>query len=106
MIESNYGTSNENAIGNFELLVAVNGQVQHWRRYNGNLAAVQPQKGTSGPWVLTAIFGSNIRHVWSLLQGPYNRNMEAIVELSTGQLQHWWWNSISSTWAVGPILPA
>jgi hypothetical protein len=106
MIQSNYGTSNEKAIGNFELLVAVNGQVQHWRRYNGNLATVQPQPGTSGAWALTAVFGSNVRHVWSLLQGPYNRNMEAIVELNTGALQHWWWNSASSTWIVGPLLPS
>jgi hypothetical protein len=106
MIESNYVTTDENGIGNFELLVAVNGQVQPWRRYNGNLATVPPPMGISGAWGLNAIFGSNVRHVWALLQGPYNRNMEAIVELSSGSLQHWWWNSAGSVWQVGPILPS
>jgi hypothetical protein len=102
MIESNHVTINEFGIDNFELLVAVNGQVQHWRRYNGNLATLQPPKGTGRSWGLAAVFGSNVRHVWSLLQGPYNRNMEAIVELNNGSLQHWWWNSATGLWGVGP----
>lgn len=106
MIQSNYVTSNENGIGNFELLVAVNGEVQHWRRNNGNIATVAPPTGTSGSWGLTAVFGSNVRHVWSLLQGPFNRNMEAIVELNNGVMQQWAWDSVNLVWQAGEVLPS
>jgi hypothetical protein len=106
MIQSNYVTTNENGIGNFELLVAVNGEVQHWRRNNGNIATVAPPTGTSGSWGLTAVFGSNVRHVWSLLQGPFNRNMEAIVELNNGVMQQWQWDSVNLVWQAGEVLPS
>jgi hypothetical protein len=106
MIQSNYGTSDEHGVGNFELLVAVNGQVQHWRRGNSNLATVAPQKGVNGPWTHVATFGTNVRHAWSVLQGPYNRNMEAIVEANDGTLQHWWWDSSASLWHFGLTLPS
>jgi len=88
MIQSNYGTQNEKSIGNFELLAAVNGRVQYWRRNNSNLGTTGPQPGVVGPWSLVNTFGSGIHSVWSLLQGPFNQDMEAIVELDNGYLQH------------------
>lgn len=104
MIESNYGTVNEGSVGNFELLVVVNGKVQHWRRNNSNLATVAPKSGVTGPWTLVSTFGSGIRNAWSLLQGPFSQNMEAIVELDNGYLQQWQWNPASSAWSAGPTL--
>jgi hypothetical protein len=103
MIESNYGTRNENGIGNFELLVAVNGQIQHWRRDNKNLATEPPHKGHKGPWSHLATFGHDVRHVWSLMQGPIYQNLETIVELKDGSMQHWYRDS--SGWHFLKTLP-
>jgi hypothetical protein len=116
MIQSNYGTQNEFSVGNFELLVANNGQVEHWRRDNSNLAAQDPQDGTSGPWELYATFGTSatgrIKHVTSLLQGPFYQNLEAIVELDDGVgdevgiLQHWYWIAAFGIWVYDTNLPS
>lgn len=112
MIQSNYGTQNENSVGNFELLVAKNGRVEHWRRDNSNLATQQPQDGTSGPWEFQASFGTpatgDIKHVWSLLQGPFYQNLEAIVELDDGlgTLQHWYWIAETAQWTYDTNLPS
>ena len=108
MIQSNYGTMDENAVGNFELLVAKDGQVEHWRRDNSDLTTQVPQGGTSGPWELQATFGSGIKHVWSLLQGPFYQNMEAIVELDDGlgTLQHWYWVVETAQWTFDVNLPS
>ncbi|KAH8763827.1 hypothetical protein BGZ57DRAFT_549078 [Hyaloscypha finlandica] len=112
MIQSNYWTQNEASIGNFELLIAKNGQVEHWRRDNSNLITQDPQDGTSGPWEFQASFGTpatgNIKYVWSLLQGPFYQNMEAIVELDDGlgTLQHWYWVADAAQWNYDTNLPS
>jgi C1A family cysteine protease len=106
MIQSNYGTKDENGVGNFELLVAKDGHVEYWRRDNSNLATQNPSSGTSKPWVLQAVFGSGIKHVWSLLQGPFYQNMEAVVELDDGTLQHWIWSLATAQWSFDVNLPA
>jgi C1A family cysteine protease len=103
MIQSNYGTQNEFGVGNFELLVAVNGEVQHWRRDNSNLVTTTPPSGVQGRWNRVTTFGNNVRHVWSLLQGPYFQNLEAILEMNDGTLQHWFWDSV--TWQFSEVLP-
>jgi hypothetical protein len=104
MIESNYYTQTELDIGNFELLVAVNGEVQHWWRDNNNIQNVPPQyEGSLQPWSLRESFGGNVRHVWSLLEGPFYRNLEAVVELYDGTLQHWYYQN--NIWSIGADLP-
>jgi hypothetical protein len=42
MIQGQFGAADENGVGNFELCVAVNGQVQHWWRDNSTLATEPP----------------------------------------------------------------
>jgi Papain family cysteine protease len=94
MIQSNYGTQDENGVGNFELLVSVDGCVQHWRRNNNDLTTQRPQKCDNGEWTHVTSFGKRVRHVWSLLQGPFYQHLEAIVELRDGSLQHWYWDTV------------
>jgi hypothetical protein len=81
MIEGPYGQADENSIGNFELCVASQGQVQHWFRNN--------QSGAE--WAWGATFGSSqgsIQQVVALIQGSYGFNLEMVVLLESGQLQH------------------
>ena len=80
MIQGQYGANDEKAPGNFELCVAVGGQVQHW------------WSPVSGSWKRAATFGSNIKHVWGLLEGSFGFNLEVIVELQDGRLAHWFIN--------------
>ncbi len=80
MIEGQYGAADENAVGNFELCVAVGGKVQHWWRNNhGN-----------GAWSNSATFGHDVRSVVALLEGSYGFNLEIVVELTSGNIQHYW----------------
>jgi C1A family cysteine protease len=69
--ESSYG------IGNFEVVVAVQGgNLQHWWR--------------DSAWHPGPIFGSGIATAGpSLLQSTYS-NLELVAVLSSGQMQHWW----------------
>lgn len=104
MIESSYYTQSEYDVGTFELLVAVDGKVQHWWRDNSNIQNVPPEaEGSVSPWALRGTFGSDVQHVWSLLQGPFYQNLEAIVELGDGSLQHWYYQE--SVWYIGADLP-
>lgn len=103
MIQSNYGTQDQNSVGNFELLIAVHGKVQYWRRDNTNIAIQPPEAGVRGEWFHVATFGHHVRHVWSLLQGPFYQGLEAIVELRDGSLEHWYWDF--SDWYLATILP-
>jgi Papain family cysteine protease len=89
LIQGQFGMSNENAAGNFELCVALNdGTVQHWWRDN---------TGGTG-WHLSATFGSNVAAVVGLLEGSYGFNLEVVVLRHDGMLQHYWrsggqWNA-------------
>jgi hypothetical protein len=91
MIEGTAGTTNEVSLGNFEACVAKGGKVQHWWRANSG----------DGQWHFTVEFGDNIEHVWGLLQSSWG-NLEIIVQLNSGQFQHYWRDV---TWTPGPILP-
>lgn len=94
MIEGQFGANDENAVGNFELCVAVNGRVQHWWRDNHG----------SGAWQKSAEFGSNARSVVGLVESSFGFDLEIIVERSDAQLQHYWRDG--GGWHAGPIIGA
>jgi hypothetical protein len=80
MIEGQYGAGDENAIGNFELCVAVGGKVQHWWRDNQGDHA----------WHESATFGHDVQAVTSLVEGSFGFNLEVVVLRTDRKLQHYW----------------
>lgn len=92
MIQSQFGATDETRPGNFELLVVVNGMVQHWWRDNYSNTG----------WKMSTTFGINVLRVHGLLQGSYGFDLECIVELTNGHIQHWWRDG--SGWHPGPII--
>lgn len=92
LIEGQYGAATETAVGNFELCVAVNGQVQHWWRSNW----------TDGSWRFGGSFGHDVFAVVGLLQSSYLFNLELIVVRYDFQLQHYF-RSVSG-WHEGPVV--
>ncbi|HEY1429632.1 MAG TPA: hypothetical protein VGF18_08665, partial [Candidatus Tumulicola sp.] len=92
MIESAFGESDETVQGNYELVVAVGGAIQHWWRANtGNQA-----------WACSATFGQNVSRVVGLLEGSYGFNLEVVAARTDGQLQHFWRDG--SGWHDGVII--
>ena len=150
MIQGTFGTVDEATAGNFELCVAVGGQVQHWWRDNAAIRTEAPRVDVANPligqrvvdeppirigdllggdgrirleppqhgvllgggdegdvrvrvqeparrlgdllpdrWSHSASFGSDVKHVWGLVQGSFGGNLEAVVETNAGALQHW-----------------
>ena len=94
MIEGTYGTHDETGIGDFELCVAVNGQIEHWWRYNTT---------PGGAWSQPAAFGSEINRVVSLIQSTYGTDLEVIAERTDGHYQHYWRDE-NLAWQAGPII--
>lgn len=92
MIEGQYGAGDEHAVGNFELCVAVSGQVQHWWRDNHG----------DGTWHQSATFGHDVQACASLVEGSFGFNLELIVLRTDRQLQHYWRDS--SGWHEGVII--
>ena len=70
----------EFAQGNFELCVAVDGQVQHWWRNNAG----------DGGWRQSATFGHDVQAVAGLVEGSFGFNLEVVVLRTDRQLQHYW----------------
>jgi hypothetical protein len=100
MVQDYWRTQDENTPGGFQLLVAVNGQVQHWQRINTNIVANPSTAGGPGGWAHVLTFGTNIVNVWSLVHGSLNQALEAIVEDRSGNLWHWeytnaGWNQVA-----------
>jgi hypothetical protein len=93
MIEASFGQKDENAVGNFELLVAVDGRVEHWWRENGGSRA----------WQHSATFGTGVERVCGLLQGSYGFDLEAVVVRYDGGLRHYWRHG--GAWETGRVLP-
>lgn len=94
MIQGQYGMSNENGTGNFELCVAnSSGQVEHWWRDNS---------GGSMQWGHSATFGQNVVFVVALIEGSFGFNLEVIVHLNDGQLQHYWRDG--NGWNAGALI--
>ncbi|MBY0231510.1 MAG: hypothetical protein K2W96_19670 [Gemmataceae bacterium] len=93
MIEAQFGAKDEDTMGNFELCVAVGGQVEHWWRANTG----------DKRWRKSATFGSGVERVMSLVQGSFGFNLEVIVRRKDGKLQHWFRDS--GGWKAGAVLP-
>jgi hypothetical protein len=94
MIQGQYGMVSEaGPHGNFELCVAKGGQVQHWWRSNCNGSLV---------WKNDSTFGHDVKAVTGLAQGSWGMNLEVIVLLNSGQLQHYWRDG--KGWAEGPVI--
>lgn len=79
MIEGSYGANDEQSPGNFELCVAVGGQVEHWWR-----------SVTDMLWRKSAVFGHDVSSVVSLVEGSFGFNLEVIVLRTDKKLQHYW----------------
>ena len=93
MIEGQYGAANETAVGNFELCVAVGGQVQHYYRDN--------QAG--GIWHFGTSFGSDIHEVLGLTESSYDFDLEIVVLTTAGQIQHYYRDD-NLVWHTGSII--
>ncbi|HFJ9274728.1 hypothetical protein PDL68_23320 [Bacillus cereus] len=92
MIEASYGARDEHANGNFELCVAVGGQIQHWWRDNqGDMV-----------WRKSSTFGHEVQAVIGLLQSTFGFDLEMIVLRSDQRLQHYWRDGAG--WHEGQII--
>jgi hypothetical protein len=92
MLEGQYGATDENHVGNFELCVAVGGQIQHWWRNNqGDMQ-----------WRQSATFGTGISAVAALVEGSYDFDLEVVALRNDGQLQHFWRDGAG--WHAGPVI--
>jgi len=98
MIRSQYGENNETEAGNYELCVAVNGQIQHW--WTGGNA---PANWTKSATVATNQAGKNVQQVLGLIQSSFSFDLELIALLSDGSLQHFWRSSGNLQWYPGPV---
>jgi Papain family cysteine protease len=94
MIEGTYGAHDETGVGNFELCVAVNGQIEHWWR---------PNAAPGGAWSQSAVFGTAVGRVVSLIQSTYGTDLEVIAERTDGRYQHYWRDG-NLAWQAGPII--
>lgn len=93
MIQGQYGMQNESGPhGNFELCVAVGGQVQHWWRWNGG----------DMQWRHSATFGHNVLAVAGMCEGQWGMNLEVIALRRDLQLQHYWRDGAG--WHDGPVI--
>jgi hypothetical protein len=94
MIQDFFDTANETSAGGLQLVVAVDGTVQHWRRDNGE---------EGGKWLMVEAVGSGVRHVWALMQGSFGGKMHMITEGIDGRFSYWEWNG---EWKVIEMLLA
>lgn len=92
MIEGQFGADDETLIGNYELCVAVGGQVQHWWRANRG----------DGAWRHSASFGHHVQAVVSLVEGSFGFNLEVIVLRFDRMLQHYWRDGAG--WHEGAVI--
>ncbi|KAJ4287032.1 hypothetical protein N0V88_007796 [Collariella sp. IMI 366227] len=103
MIQDYFNTVDETSVGGFQLLVAVNGNVQHWERINDDIGTKAPVEGNQGKWKLKETVGAGVKHVWALVQGSFRQKMHMITEGTDGSMSYWEWNG---NWAVVEKLPA
>jgi hypothetical protein len=73
--------------GNYELCVAVNGEIQHW------VAKGNPEPTTLATCTLrekfrTSVPDQDVHRVLGLIESSYGFHFELVAELSRGQLQH------------------
>ncbi|KAB5522099.1 hypothetical protein GE09DRAFT_1155078 [Coniochaeta sp. 2T2.1] len=94
MIQDFSDTENESSAGAFQLVVAVDGQVQHWRRNNS---------AGAGEWEMVEAVGKGVRHVWGLVQGSFGGKMHMVTEGTDGRVSYWEWDG---TWrTVETLMP-
>jgi hypothetical protein len=94
MIQGQFEMTTEAGVGNLELCVAANGQVQHWWRdtYSDRFG-----------WHQSDTFGADVRRVLGLQQGPFGYNLELIVERTDGRIQHYFRDG-SGSWKSGAVI--
>ncbi|KAK3334082.1 hypothetical protein B0T19DRAFT_474651 [Cercophora scortea] len=94
MIQDYFNTANESSIGGFQLVVAVNGSVQHWQRDNNVLHLGSPVvAGAQGRWqIVEETAAAGVKHVWSLVQGSFSQKMHMITEGFDGKMSYWEWD--------------
>ncbi|KAB5522892.1 hypothetical protein GE09DRAFT_1154490 [Coniochaeta sp. 2T2.1] len=94
MIQDFFDTENEATAGGLQLVVAVNGGIEHWRRDNG---------AGSGEWEMVEAVGKGVRHVWGLVQGSFGGKMHMVTEGTDGRVSYWEWDE---TWrTVDTLMP-
>lgn len=103
MIQDYLNTVNETSIGGFQLVVAVNGTVQHWERANDDINVTAPVEGEQGKWRLVESTGTGVKRVWALVQGSFNQKMHMVTGGTDGLLSYWEWDG---KWASVNELPA
>ncbi|KAK4039486.1 hypothetical protein C8A01DRAFT_36524 [Parachaetomium inaequale] len=104
MIQDYLNTANETSVGGFQLAVAVNGSVQHWQRINDDIHLTAPVEGEQGKWRLVeTTTGTEVKHVWALVQGSFAQKMHMVTEGADGQLSYWEWDG---KWVEAEKLPA
>ena len=116
MIRSDFMTTNETVPGNYELCVAVNGEIQHWcPEYHcstcGRPELAEPEKidwaDADSPWTLfrtikTNVPGTDVQQVLGLIQSS-RRRLELIALLTNGKFQHFHYDN--GAWTPGHVLP-
>jgi hypothetical protein len=104
MIEGQYHCPDERSVGDFELCVAVAGDVQHWRRSNlGGLPTAGLGPSLGGDWTQLKSFGiGNARSVVALIESSFTFRLEAIVLRTDNWLQHFWFDR--DGWHDGGII--
>lgn len=90
MIQDNFDTKDEITPCGFQLVVAVNGSVEHWRW--------RPQMGEQWEMIqrVTAGPGQEVKQVWSLVQGSSAGKMHMITESREGMVDYWEWDGMWS----------
>jgi hypothetical protein len=111
MIQTTKDSDDENYIGDFDVLVVVQGVVSHYRRNNSDLRkGGRPTSGQTGPWSLVDTFGRSednyFVHVRSFAQGPFNQNLEAAVVNSFGSLEWWFYSVADGKWESAGGIPS
>lgn len=99
MIQDYWRTQDENTPTGFQLLVAVNGRVEHWERVNTYIGWNPPQLG-GNQWNRIWTFGQGIKHVWGLVQGSYRGQLDAVVEDYSGEMWHWVFQGTPGSWRL------
>ncbi|KAK4176793.1 putative dipeptidyl-peptidase 1 [Triangularia setosa] len=91
MIQDNFDTKDETSSGGFQLVVAVNGSVEHWRW--------RPQMGEQWRMTqrVTPDLGGEVKQVWSLVQGSLVGKMHMLTESLDGRIDYWEWDE---KWAL------
>lgn len=87
MIQDFLDTTNETSAGGLQLVIAVDGRVQHWRWGASD----------TGGWRMVEAAGTGVRHVWGLVQGSFGGRMHMVTEGVDGRFSYWEWDG---NWTV------